>query len=81
MPWRSAASDLPLSRRTNMIKLKIRYADDQTELSFPCTEQAMQDAITEIRADPIIGPAELYVVEVIFPEELDFLQDRFVNLD
>ena len=64
-----------------MIKLKIRYADDQTELSFPCTEQAMQDAITEIRADPIIGPAELYVVEVIFPEELDFLQDRFVNLD
>lgn len=64
-----------------MIKLKIRYADNQTELSFPCTEQALQDAITAIRADPIIGPAELYVAEVIYPEELDFLQDRFANLD
>lgn len=64
-----------------MIKLKIRYADNHTELTFPCTEQAMQDAITAIRADPIIGPAELYVAEVIYPEELDFLQDRFANLD
>ena len=64
-----------------MIKLKIRYADNQTEISFPCTEQALQDAITAIRADPIIGPAELYVAEVIYPEELDFLQDRFANLD
>ena len=49
-----------------MIKLKIRYADNQTELSFSCTEQALQDAITAICADPIIDPAELYVAEVIY---------------
>lgn len=63
-----------------MIKLKIRYYNDQTDIRFPCTEKALQEALAEIDAEQV-RPLELYVTEVVFPEELDFLQDRFANLD
>ena len=63
-----------------MIKLKIRYYNDQTDIRFPCTETAWQEALAEIEAEQV-RPLELYVTEVVFPEELDFLQDRFANLD
>ena len=63
-----------------MIKLKIRYYNDQTDIRFPCTEKALQEALAEIDAEQV-RPLELYVTEVVFPEELAFLQDRFVNLD
>ncbi len=63
-----------------MIKLKIRYYNDQTDIRFPCTEKALQEALAEIDAEQV-RPLELYVTEVVFPEELDFLQYRFANLD
>lgn len=63
-----------------MIKLKIKYGNSQTDLRFPCTEKALQEALAEIDAEQV-RPLELYVTEVVFPEELDFLQDRFANLD
>ena len=63
-----------------MTKLKIRYYNDQTDIRFPCTEQTLQEALAEIGAEQV-QPLELYVTEVVFPEELGFLQDRFVNLD
>lgn len=63
-----------------MIKLKIKYGNSQTDLRFPCTEKALQEALAEIGAEQV-RPLELYVTEVVFPEELDFLQDRFANLD
>lgn len=63
-----------------MIKLKIKYGNSQTDLRFPCTEKEMNAALERIHAEDVT-PLELYVSEVIFPEELDFLQDRFANLD
>ena len=63
-----------------MIKLKIKYRDNQTDLRFPCTEKEMNAALERIHAEDVT-PLELYVSEVIFPEELGCLQDRFVNLD
>lgn len=63
-----------------MIKLKIKYGNSQTELRFPCTEKEMSAALERIHAENIT-PLELYAAEVAFPEELSFLQDRFVDLD
>ena len=63
-----------------MIKLKIKYGNSQTDLRFPCTEKEMNAALERIHAEDVT-PLELYVSEVIFPEELGCLQDRFVNLD
>ena len=40
----------------------------------------MQEALAEIDAEQV-RPLELYVTEVVFPEELAFLEDRFANLD
>lgn len=40
----------------------------------------MNAALERIHAEDVT-PLELYVSEVIFPEELGCLQDRFVNLD
>ena len=63
-----------------MIRLKIKYGNSQTDLHFPCTEKEMNAALERIHAEDVT-PLELYVTEVVFPEELGFLQDRFVNLD
>ena len=63
-----------------MIKLKIKYGNSQTDLRFPCTEKEMSAALGRIHAENIT-PLELYAAEVVFPEELSFLQDRFVDLD
>lgn len=63
-----------------MIKLKIKYGNDQTDIRFPCTEKALQEALAEIDAEQV-RPLELYVTEVVFPEELAFMEDRFANLD
>lgn len=63
-----------------MIKLKIKYGNSQTALRFPCTEKEMNAALERIHAEDVT-PLELYVSDVVFPEELSCLQDRFVNLD
>ena len=63
-----------------MIKLKIKYGNESTDICFPCKETDMSAALERIHAEDVT-PLELYVAEVIFPEELNFLQDRFVNLD
>ena len=63
-----------------MIKLKIKYGNSQTDLRFPCKETGMSAALERIHAEDVT-PLELYVTKVVFPEELNFLQDRFVNLD
>ena len=63
-----------------MIKLRIKYGNSQTNLRFPCTEKEMRAALGRIHAENIT-PLELYAAEVVFPEELSFLQDRFVDLD
>ena len=63
-----------------MIKLKIKYGNESTDIRFPCKETEMSAALERIHAEDVT-PLELYVAEVVFPEGLNFLQDRFVNLD
>ena len=63
-----------------MIKLTIKYGNSQTDIRFPCKETEMSAALERIHAEDVT-PLELYVTGVVFPEELNFLQDRFVNLD
>ena len=63
-----------------MIKLKIKYGNESTDIRFPCKETEMSVALERIHAEDVT-PLELYVTKVIFPAELNFLQDRFVNLD
>ena len=63
-----------------MIKLKIKYGNEYTDIRFPCKETEMSAALERIHAEDVT-PLEIYVSEVIFPEELGCLQDRFVNLD
>ena len=63
-----------------MIKLKIKYGNESTDIRFPCKETEMSAALERIHAEDVT-PLELYVTGVVFPEELNFLQDRFVNLD
>ena len=63
-----------------MIKLKIKYSNESTDIRFPCKETEMSAALERIHAEDVT-PLELYVSEVIFPEELGCLQDQFVNLD
>lgn len=63
-----------------MIKLKIKYGNESTDICFPCKETEMSAALERIHAENVT-PLELYVAEVIFPGELNFIQDRFVNLD
>ena len=57
-----------------MIKLKIKYGNSQTDLRFPCTEKEMNAALERIHAEDVT-PLELYVSEVVFPDELGYLQD------
>ena len=52
-----------------MIKLKIKYGNSQTDLRFPFTEKEMNAALGRIHAEDVT-PLELYVSEVVFPEEL-----------
>ena len=63
-----------------MIKLKIKYGNSQTDLHFLCTEKEMNAALEKIHPEDVT-PLEVYVAEAVFPEELGFLQDRFVNID
>ena len=63
-----------------MIKLKIKYGNESTDIRFPCKETEMSAPLERIHAEDVT-PLEIYVTEVIFPAELNFLQDRLVNLD
>ena len=63
-----------------MIKVTVRYNDHLVDIHFPCSESTLRSALMEIHATDD-NPPELFVTDVIFPEELDHLKDRFVNLD
>lgn len=63
-----------------MIKVTVQYNDHLVDIHFPCSETTLWSALMEIHAADD-NPPELFVTDVIFPEELDHLKDRFVNLD
>lgn len=63
-----------------MIKVTVQYNDHLVDIHFPCSETTLRTALMEIHAADD-NPPELFVTDVIFPEELNHLKDRFVNLD
>lgn len=63
-----------------MIKVTVAYNDHLVDIHFPCSEMTLYAALMEIHAADD-NPPELFIHDVVFPEELDCLKDRFVNLD
>lgn len=63
-----------------MIKVTVAYNDHPVDIHFPCSETTLYAALTEIHAADDTPP-ELFIKDVVFPEEVDCLKDRFVNLD
>lgn len=63
-----------------MIKVTVQYNDHLVDIHFPCSETTLHSALMEIHAADD-NPPELFIKDVVFPEELDHLKDRFVNLD
>ena len=53
-----------------MIKVTVRYNDHLVDIHFPCSETTLRSALMEIHAADD-NPPELFVTDVIFPEELD----------
>lgn len=63
-----------------MIKVTVAYNDHLVDVHFPCSETTLYAVLTEIHAADD-NPPKLFIKDVVFPEELDCLKDRFVNLD
>ena len=58
-----------------MIKVTVQHNDHLVDIHFPCSETTLNSALMEIHAADD-NPPELFVTDVIFPEELDHLKDR-----
>lgn len=63
-----------------MIQLTIKYNDHLKSVHFPCSEKELIATLTEIHAYDD-KPTTLFVTEIEYPEEFQFLTDTFVNLD
>ena len=63
-----------------MIKVTVQYNDHMTDIHFPCSENTLSSALAEIHAADNTT-LELFIKDVVFPEELGHLKDRFVNPD
>lgn len=65
-----------------MIKIRIKNADQETDIQFPIGENAMYATLAEIHAaEAADKPHSVYVVNVDWPEEFSFLTGNLVNLD
>lgn len=65
-----------------MIKIRIRYADNEIDIRFPISENLLYAKLAEIHAiDGKDAPTSAFVTEIYWPEEFSMLADRFVNLD
>lgn len=63
-----------------MIKVTVQYNDHMADIHFPCSENTLSSALAEIHAADNTT-LELFIKDVVFPEELGHLKDRFVNPD
>ena len=63
-----------------MIKVTVQYNDHLVDIHFPCSETTLQAALMEIHAADD-NPPELFIKDVVFPEELGHLNDRVVTFD
>lgn len=65
-----------------MIKIRIKNADQETDIQFPISENAMYATLAEIHAaEAADKPHSVHVVDVDWPEEFSFLTGSMVNLD
>lgn len=65
-----------------MIKIRIENTDQETDIQFPISENAMYAKLAEIHAaEAADKPHSVSVVEVDWPEEFRFLSGSMVNLD
>ena len=62
-----------------MIKVTVQYTDHRSTSTPPMLGNHTHSELMEIHAADD-NPPELPVTDVIFPEELAHLKDRFVNL-
>lgn len=63
-----------------MITVTVRYGDNCAEIEFPCSDSYLRSILVKLQADDP-DQTTLFLSEVIEPEELSCLKDRFVNLD
>lgn len=63
-----------------MIQITVRCNDHYANIHFPCSENELLSALMELHAADE-NPAELFVTDIEYPEELDILKDRFINMD
>ena len=64
----------------NMITATVRYNDNCADIDFPCSDIYLYSKLMELHADDP-NNTTLFVSEIVEPEELSCLKDRFVNLD
>ena len=63
-----------------MIKITVRNKDHLADIRFPCSESELLSILMEIHAADE-NPDSLFIYDIEYPKELDFLKDRFINLD
>lgn len=63
-----------------MITVNVRYNDKYEDIKFPCSDIYLYDLLMDFHADDL-NDTTLFVTDVIEPDELSCLKDRFVNLD
>lgn len=63
-----------------MITATVRFGDNYADIEFPCSDSYLRAKLMELHAgDP--DQTTLFLYDMIEPEELSFLKDRFINLD
>lgn len=63
-----------------MITVTVQYNDNFADIEFPCSDIYLYSKLMELHADDPDNTT-LYISDIIVPEELSCLKDRFVNLD
>lgn len=59
-----------------MIKVTVQYNDHLVDIHFPCSETTLHSALMEIHAADD-NPPELFIKDVVFPEELGHLTEDY----
>ncbi len=63
-----------------MITATVRYNDNYADIEFPCSDSYLCSKLMELHVDDP-DQITLFLFNMIEPEELSCLKDRFVNLD
>jgi len=63
-----------------MITATVRFGDNYADIEFPCSDTYLRSKLVELHADDP-DQTTLFLFDMIEPEELSCLKDRFINLD